>query len=426
MVDSLASFGKVVLFRQKKRGGLTYRIPALLYLPSESTFLAFAEERSSPRDEDAQFLVMRRGRKDGKTVKWGPQTSLTTAALPKYRTMNPCPVHEKRSGTVFLFFICVLDHVSVRHQITTGRNAARLCYVSSQDGGRTWSPLTDLTDQTIGDDLRNWATFAVGPGHGVQLRSGRLVVPAYAYHIRRRCFSCVSLCCTKPHCFTFYSDNGGQNWAQGQLLEKLRTTESQVAEVICPDDSQVLYINARNPRWDGCRAEAFSTDDGHHFQESFLCQELCEPPNGCQGSIVSFAPQPASSDRDRKEDVGEQPHLLGLCPSAVSLGNTTSWLVFSHPTSRHRRMDLGIYLNTSPLKKGSWGKPWVLNKGPSGYSDLAVCQEGHSLMFGCLFECGVSSACEEIAFRLFTHVELLRHTREGSSLAEVPSDSHLS
>lgn len=29
----------------------------------------------------------------------------------------------------------------------------------------------------------DWATFALGPGHGIQLRSGRLLVPAYSYHI---------------------------------------------------------------------------------------------------------------------------------------------------------------------------------------------------------------------------------------------------
>ncbi|KAJ7320664.1 hypothetical protein JRQ81_020175 [Phrynocephalus forsythii] len=348
-----------------------------------------------------------------------------TATLPKYRTMNPCPVYEKKSGTVFLFFICVLDHESVRRQIMTGRNAVRLCYISSQDGGHTWSPATDLTEQVIEENLRSWATFAVGPGHGVQLSSGRLVVPAYAYHIHRRCFPCVAFCCTTPHCFTFYSDDGGQSWARGQLLETLRATECQVSEVMCRDGHQVLYINARSPCWDRCRAEAFSRDDGRHFQESSLCRELCEPPSGCQGSVVSFTPPPASSDLDRKEDVGDQSCLLGIHGTSASPNSATSWLIFSHPTSRRKRTDLGIYLNTSPLEKGCWRKPWLLNKGPSGYSDLAVCEEAETLMFGCMFECGVSSAYEEIAFRLFTNAELLRHTRDCCSERFPSSDGRL-
>uniref|UniRef100_A0A8D0BJH0 exo-alpha-sialidase n=1 Tax=Salvator merianae TaxID=96440 RepID=A0A8D0BJH0_SALMN len=367
MVESQVGFEKVTLFRQEAPGGLTYRIPALLYLPSESAFLAFAEERSSPRDEDAKFLVMRRGQKEGTSVKWGPQETLMMATLPKYRTMNPCPVYEEQSGTVFLFFICVLDHITAQHQLITGKNAVRFCYIVSQDGGRTWNQATDVTQQVMGDS-RNWATCALGPGHGVH-------------------------------------DDGGQNWARGQFL-KLPTSECQVAEVTCWDDNHLLYINARNSGRGRCRAEALSLDRGNQFERGSLCKELCEPPKGCQGSVVSFTPVPEMLSLDPK-----------ACP--VALGRPypaviKSWLVFSHPTSRHKRVDLGIYLSI-PIKRGRWEAPWVLNKGPSGYSDLAVCQEGKSFLFACLFECGVSDPCEEIAVQLFTDVELLRNVSSNSS-----------
>ncbi|KAJ7320648.1 hypothetical protein JRQ81_020159 [Phrynocephalus forsythii] len=366
MADAWDGTGKVVLFRQETPGGLTYRIPALLYLPSEETFLAFAEERSSPRDEDAKFLVMRRGRKDGRTVKWGPMESLWTATLPGHRTMNPCPVYERNSRSVFLFFICVQSHVTEMQQISKGENAARLGYVVSRDGGRTWSSVKDVTGQAITDNLRKWATFAVGPGHGLQLSSGRLVVPAYAYFIHRRCLGRSFSCWTKPHCFAFYSDDGGRNWTQGQLLKTFQASECQVAELVAPDNRPVLYCNARSP--DRSRVEAFSTDGGNVFLKSFLSKELTEPPNGCQGSVVSFSP------------------LATPSTPLNSPKSATAWLVFSHPTNRHKRTDLGIYLNTSPLDPGSWKAPWVLNRGPSGYSDLAVCGEGKWRVFGCLYE----------------------------------------
>ncbi|XP_044306141.1 sialidase-3-like [Varanus komodoensis] len=420
MAEAPASSEKVPLFRQEKRGGLTYRIPALLYLPPESSFLAFAEERSSPQDRDAKFLVMRRGQKEGTTVQWGPPEPLLTATLPKYRTMNPCPVYERKSGTVFLFFICVLDHITSRYQIAMGRSAVRLCHVSSRDGGRTWSEATDLTGQLMGGSLRNWATFAVGPGHGVQLRSGRLVVPAYAYCIHRRCLGCFSVCFTKPHSFTLYSDDGGRNWVRGQLLQGLQTTECQVAELTRPDSRRRLYINARSQSRARCRAEAFSSDDGQLFEGSSLCRQLCEPPHGCQGSVVSFTPQPALSDPGREEEAAEAAHLLGIHPSCSSIKSGSSWLMFSHPVSRSKRLDLGIYLNPSPLEEGGWKAPWVLQSGPSGYSDLAVCEGGESLAFGCLFECGVTSPYEEIAFRLFTDGELLENVRLDRSCADSP------
>lgn len=329
---------------------------------------------------------------------------MLTATLPGYRTMNPCPVYERNSGTVFLFFICVQTHITESHQIATGRNAARLCFVTSQDGGRTWKQTTDVTAQVIGEDLKNWATFGVGPGHGEQLSSGRLVIPSYAYYIHKRFFHHSLPCFTKAHCLTFYSDDHGQSWARGQLLMHLKTNECQVAELSSQHASPVLYCSARSP--DRQRAEAFSTDGGEQFGESYLSRELSEPGHGCQGSVVSFIPVPGSSEVGQKEDAGELARLLGIHPSRPCL-------IFSHPTHRHKRVNLGIYLNTSPLEKGSWKAPWVLYEGPSGYSDLAVCDEGKSLLFACLFECGESSSVEEIAFQVFTYDELLRNVRDN-------------
>lgn len=51
---------KTTLF-EREPSGITYRIPALIYLRHCHTFLAFAEKRSSPCDQDAKILVMRRG-----------------------------------------------------------------------------------------------------------------------------------------------------------------------------------------------------------------------------------------------------------------------------------------------------------------------------------------------------------------------------
>lgn len=56
------------LFQQEDRNGVTYRIPALLYVPPTRTFLAFAEKRSTGRDEDALHLVLRRGLRTGHSV----------------------------------------------------------------------------------------------------------------------------------------------------------------------------------------------------------------------------------------------------------------------------------------------------------------------------------------------------------------------
>lgn len=56
------------LFQQEEQNRITYRIPALLYIPPTHTFLAFAEMRTSSRDEDAVYLVFRRGVMKGCSV----------------------------------------------------------------------------------------------------------------------------------------------------------------------------------------------------------------------------------------------------------------------------------------------------------------------------------------------------------------------
>lgn len=305
---------------------------------------------------------------------WGSVAELKALVLPGRRTMNPCPLYDATSNTVFLFCICVKSGKTERSQIWRGRSAARLCFATSPDGGSSWTALRDVTDEAIGSDLSRWATFAVGPGHGVQLNSGRLVVPAYTYYVHGCLRGLVPLpCCTRQHALVFFSDDGGRSWQKGALVVGGQTGECQVAEIDGGDASEpLLYCNARAPR--GCRAVAISADRGLLFKRSSRCKELGEPPRGCQGSVVSFA-APTGTD------------------------NAPTWLLYSHPTNRHCRRDLGIYVNPSPQDGASWWHPWVLHWGPAGYSDLAACPGG---VFGCLFECGTSSSCEEIAFCLFT------------------------
>lgn len=72
---------KTTLF-EKEPSGITYRIPALIYLRHCHTFLAFAEKRSSPCDHNAKILVMRRG-----TLK--DDGSVQVVILPQITSTHP-------------------------------------------------------------------------------------------------------------------------------------------------------------------------------------------------------------------------------------------------------------------------------------------------------------------------------------------------
>ncbi|KAM6178486.1 sialidase-4 [Rhynchocyon petersi] len=429
---------RTVLF-ERERTGLTYRVPALLPVPPGPTLLAFAEQRLSPDDSHAHRLVLRRGTLTGGSVKWDGLRVLGTAALEEHRSMNPCPVHEARTGTVFLFFIAVLGHTPEAVQIATGRNAARLCYVTSRDGGLTWGSARDLTVEAVGIAEQDWATFAVGPGHGVQLRSGRLLVPAYTYRVdRRECFG--RICRTSPHAFVFYSDDLGRTWQRGGLVPNLRSGECQLAAVEGGPGGPLLYCNARSPL--GSRVQALSADGGASFQPGQLVAPLPETARGCQGSVVGFpAPRPhryraasgtvdagrprhlwgpgvqTSQERGAEDGCGDGSREPRRGPGfdGDSGASSATWMLYSHPTGRRARLHMGIRLSRAPLDPHSWTEPWVIYEGPSGYSDLAALGGPGvgSQAFACLYESGVRVSYEEIAFCLFSLRQVLDNVPPG-------------
>ncbi|XP_062942901.1 sialidase-2 [Cynocephalus volans] len=352
-------------------GSHVYRIPALLYLPQQQTLLAFAERRASKKDEHTELIVLRRGDYDASThqVQWQAQEVVTQAQLEGHRSMNPCPLYDEQTGTLFLFFIAVRGQVSEHHQLLTRVNETRLCQVTSTDHGRTWSPTRDLTSSAIGPAYKEWATFAVGPGHCLQLHNETrsLVVPAYAYqslHVLQK---------PRPFAFCFLSHDHGHTWQRGNFVAP-DTLECQVAAVTAGRQSMV-YLNARS--LGRARVQAQSTDGGLEFQEAQAVPRLVEPPHGCQGSIVSFpGPDPGP-------------------------GFPARWLLYCHPTNPHQRSDLGIYLNARPPAPEAWSEPALLATGACAYSDLQDLGTGPdgSPQFGCLYE---SDNYEELVFLLFT------------------------
>uniref|UniRef100_A0A3Q3GBC6 exo-alpha-sialidase n=1 Tax=Labrus bergylta TaxID=56723 RepID=A0A3Q3GBC6_9LABR len=375
-----------MLFR-KEPNGVTYRVPALLYLPRTSCFLAFCEERLSPSDSQAHLLVMRKGTFYRNYVEWEDMHVLGTAFLSGHRSMNPCP----------------------SYQLVTGKNVTRLCFICSTDEGDTWSPVTDLTQRVIGDTIKEWATFALGPGHGIQLKSGRLLIPAYAYHIDcKECFG--QICQTTSRAFCFHSDTHGRTWRFGEAVPGPESVECQMVSVDEEDGTNVLYCNARSPL--GYRVQSLSLDDGAAFQEGQLVQRLVEPRNGCHGSIVGF-PAPLHLCKSLPLYLQQHTHFL-----------TPTWVVYSHPTWTTARKDLGVFLSLFPRDPDSWRGPWVIYEGPSAYSDLAYLELPPSagappaVAFACLFECGTTTAYDEICFSIFTLYELIDNLPQNVQLRQ--------
>ncbi|XP_035515273.1 sialidase-4-like [Morone saxatilis] len=371
---------RTVFYSKEKE---VYRIPALFYDNDKQIFMAFAEQRRTEDDSNAKNLVMKTGTlKIEESSGWSELKLVKEAHLHGYRPMNPCPVYEKRSKKLFLFFISVEGTVSECCQRFWGCNKARLCYVTTTDAGQSWSSVTDLTNKL--GEIKNWSTFAVGPGHGLQTESGRLIVPTYAYtSCHDSCLSCDKKCCKSnaPYALSLHSDDSGQTWHFGKMLQN-ESIECEMAEFFDDKNKSFIYCNAR--RRGGHRKEAVSKNTGQEFSKPSSAEKLVETGSGCQGSVVSFPAQNEGADGDQSQ-------------------NKNKWLLFTHPSDESRRIDLGVYLNKSPGDPKAWSKPWIINRGPSGYSDLAYIGDG---WFACLMECGEKKETEQIACVVFSYNEV--------------------
>ncbi|XP_023656267.1 sialidase-3 isoform X2 [Paramormyrops kingsleyae] len=270
---------KTVLFQQQRPGGLTYRIPSLTYIKDgdERILLAIAEKRSTPCDTDAEILVMRKGKLHlNGTAEWSSIRELSSASLPKHRTMNPCVVREKISETLFLFFICIPKNVSETQQICRGKNAARLCYISSTDKGENWSKVTDLTESVIGRQI--------------------------------------------------HSEDRGETWHISKPVKK-NSAECEVAEIIDGSANSHVYCNARSSK--GHRVEAVGESDRADFDRCNSARALVEQHHGCQGSVIGFPAPNTDQGGDmqtwllfshptnckKRKDLGVYVNRKPLCPS---------------------------------------------------------------------------------------------------------------
>jgi sialidase-1 len=183
-----------------------YRIPGIVVTPS-GTVLAYSEARRNDSSDWGEIEVyLRRSSDGGKTWEDSRQIAHTGGRIegnPHKKTEagdheqtvnNPVAVVDRVSGTVEMLY-CI--------------NYARCFSMRSTDDGVTWSAPVDIT--ATFEPFRQkypWKVIATGPGHGIQLRSGRLVVPVWLAYGREGDH--------KPSAAaTIYSDDHGKTWKGG-------------------------------------------------------------------------------------------------------------------------------------------------------------------------------------------------------------------
>jgi sialidase-1 len=313
-----------VVFRSGERSYFCFRIPALV-ITSKGSVLAFAEARKNDcEDWDQIDLVAKRSVDGGKT--WSDLRILFHDGT---RSVNqPSPILDRDTGVLWLVFCKDNQQVFVSH---------------SDDDGVSWSPPIEITEQT---KERTWKYVASGPGHGIQLSNGRLLVAAWGD--------------TSPgpvtwpptwdvieFTFTMFSDDHGSTWHRGRPMYENLTEEAMVVEAA----DQRVYITLRSRQERKKRAHAWSEDGGYSWSR-IQFDEMPDPP--AEGSIIRLA----------AAKPGGKPAVL-----------------FANPASATDRSHLTVRMSEDDCR--TWAISRVLYEGHSAYSDLAVQQDGTVL---CLFE----------------------------------------
>ncbi|HYE20338.1 MAG TPA: sialidase family protein [Tepidisphaeraceae bacterium] len=340
---------KVVVFDPKALGYVNCRIPGLV-VTGKGTLLAYCEaRRNKGGDWDPIDIVMRRSADGGAT--WGDVQKIAGGGEAKTYN-NPVAIVDKDpavpGGAPAVHFLYCTDY-------------ARCYYARSDDDGATFSKPVEITSafEAFKKDY-HWNVIATGPTHGIQLRTGRLLVPVWLSTGGKSHHPSVVA--------TVYSDDRGATWKAGAIAipdtkDCPNPNETVAAEL---SDGRVM-LNARNESAKQRRVVVTGPDGASNWSAPAFDDALVEPI--CNGSIVRV---PAAK-------AGERPAILFANPDN---GDTSA--------GRAGKPGLGKWLarkNVTVRLSADDGKTWSAKRsiepGPSGYSDLAVDATGK---VHCLFE----------------------------------------
>ena len=341
-----------IVFRANEHNVPSMRIPGVV-LSKQGTLFSFCEARAGS-DRSRTDLVLKRSEDGGQS--WGPLQLVIKARKALDAIVNPCPVADATTGTIYCFSTLFPDgDVPIREWESRKRyGVIRTLITKSTDDGITWSTPHDITEQIT--DVKRDIGKKTGPGAGIQTSTGRLVIP---YGIGPELQSQAML---------VYSDDHGKTWQAGTRT-KSTSTETQVVEL--SDGSLRLDMRNQRPQQKPkhCRHFAISRDGGQTWTET--AQDTALLDTACQGSILRL--------------------------SGPGTGQNQNLLLFANPAASFQNR-VNMTVRASYDDGRTWPVARTVHSGPCAYCCLVALPDG---TIGLLYENGDNHRYERISFAHF-------------------------
>lgn len=349
---------KTPVFPPGMNGIARYRIPGIV-VTTKGTVLAYSEARRNGSADWGEIEVhLRRSTDGGKT--W--QEPKHIAHRGTRIEGNP---HKKKDGgereQTVNNPVAIVDRETGSIEMLNCINYARCFSMRSTDDGVTWSTPVEIT--ATFEPFRkhyDWKVIATGPGHGIQMKNGRLVVPIWLAYGKEGDHN-------PSAAATIYSDDHGKTWKAGDLClpnegDFGNPNETMLTEL---SDGRVMLV-ARSVSQASRKIITTSADGATGWTKPVFHEQLWEPI--CMASIASHPSGVL---------LFSNPHTLGLDKEGKPV-----------PAGRGKRENLCIKLSRDDGK--TWPVNKVLDPGKAAYSDLAVLPDGTVL---CLYEADTSIDC---------------------------------
>lgn len=340
------------VFPVAMNGVARYRIPGVV-ITTKGTVLAYAEARRHGSADWGEIEVhLRRSLDGGRT--WLPAQTIAhrgpriegnprkkSGGEHEQTVNNPVAIVDRTTGAIE-FLYCI--------------NYARCFSMRSTDDGVTWSKPVEIT-ATFEPFRRHydWKVLATGPGHGIQLANGRLVVPVW-----------IAFGQVGDHgpsaAATIYSDDHGATWKAGDLAvpnagDLLSPNETMLTAL---SDGRVMLVS-RSISKANRKLVTIGPDGATGWGPPAFHDQLWEPR--CMASIVAHPSSPGTL-------LFSNPHTLPRDAAGKEV-----------PGGRGLRENLTIKMSRDDGR--TWPVSRTLDAGKAAYSDLAVLPDGTVL---CLYE----------------------------------------